>query len=573
METLPARNESNTNLSAKNTENVETKGSKHVTEYVATETDAVTSQVETAPHAQNTAHVETSPPEGISTHPPALLPNEASGSVTEHSTSETLARTSSTGENGTIKEAADSSMEIEQDTSMLNLESPKTPVANLDDDEAKTDAYSDTETIPNTDNDTQIPDVSDKVIVTGNDTVEIPTDLVLSLNMTEKTVELNDKSAVIKIQPLNDIEIDIWRNKVGSYYQFKADQIPLNEMNTPMLQTGEENDERPTSLRGHKGVDYTPILTSDLDSEVETDRKKPKNYRPCASGPSTLRQQANKHSRLSKTDHTTTPIHSYSIRGYKQPVKAPTETPGSPLPVETDRSVDPESSQVETTDSPGPVEMADSTEHVETEDSVPHGEPDSPVKGTLVTCSFELKKYKRPQRFKCKICGESATSVKDLNAHHHSTHDVQFCDDCGKGFSTKSALEKHIYIHKELRFMLDRCGMGFPFKSRLYQYKITHRTYASLKCMKNCDRCFKNVGDLNRHVRQHRHGNWFYCDFCDYKNKDKRNMDSHQRIHVVGDEKYSCNMCKERFRFSIQRLRHLKKGCVPRQGSSSLTYD
>ena len=235
-------------------------------------------------------------------------------------------------------------------------------------------------------------------------------------------------------------------------------------MNTPTLQTGEENDERPTSLRGHKGVDYTPMLTSDLDSEVETDRKKAKNYRPCASGPSTLRQRANKHSRLSKTDHTTTPIHLYPIRGYKQPVKASTETPGSPLPVETDHSVDPESSQVETTDSPGPVETADSTEHVETEDSVPHGEPDSPVKGTLVTHSFELKKYKRPRRFKCKICGESATSVKDLNAHHRSTHNVQFCDDCGKGFSTKSALEKHIYIHKELRFVCDRCGMGFPFQ-------------------------------------------------------------------------------------------------------------
>ena len=257
VETLPANNESNLNLSAKNTENVETKGSEHVTEYVATEMDSVTSQVETAPHAQNTAHVETSPPEEISTYPPALLPKEASGSVTEHSTSETLVCTSSTGENGTINEVADSSMEIEKNTSMLNLKSPKTPVANLDDNEVKTDAYSDDETIPNRDNDTQIPDVNDKFIDTGNDTVEIPTDLVLSPNMTEKTVEPNDKSAVIKIQPLNDIEIDIWRNKVGGYYQFKADQTPLNEINKPTLQISEENDERSMSLRGHKGVDYT----------------------------------------------------------------------------------------------------------------------------------------------------------------------------------------------------------------------------------------------------------------------------------------------------------------------------
>ena len=146
----------------------------------------------------------------------------------------------------------------------------------MDDDEVKTDAYSNDETIPNTDDDTQIPDVNDKVIDTGNDTVEIPTDLVLSPNMTEKTAKPNDKSAVIKIQPLNDIEIDIWRNKVGSYYQFKADQMPLNEKNTPMLQISEENDEWPMSLRGCKGVDYTPMLTSDLDSEVETDRKSQK---------------------------------------------------------------------------------------------------------------------------------------------------------------------------------------------------------------------------------------------------------------------------------------------------------
>ena len=81
---------------------------------------------------------------------------------------------------------------------------------------------------------------------------------------------------MIKIQPLNDIEIDIWRNKVGSYYQFKADQTPLNEKNTPTLQISEENDELPTSLRSRKGVDYTPMLTSDLDSEVETDRKSQK---------------------------------------------------------------------------------------------------------------------------------------------------------------------------------------------------------------------------------------------------------------------------------------------------------
>ena len=71
-----------------------------------------------------------------------------------------------------------------------------------------------------------------------------------------------------------------------------------------------------------------------------------------------------------------------------------------------------------------------------------------------------------------------------------------------KGFTTKSALDKHQYVHRELQFVCDRCGKGFPFESWLSQHKITHRTYASLKCMKkNCDKYFKNVGDLNRHVK------------------------------------------------------------------------
>ena len=166
--------------------------------------------------------------------------------------------------------------------------------------------------------------------------------------------------------------------------------------NTSVPPVIEENDEQPISLRGRKSVDYTSMLTSDLDSEVEIDKKKPKKYRPPASGPSTLRQLANKHSKLSKTDHTKTPTHSYPIRGFKQPVKASTESPVSPLPVETDNSADTESSPVETTDLPEQVETADTTEHVETEDSAPHVETSSLVKGKLVTHSFELKKYKRP---------------------------------------------------------------------------------------------------------------------------------------------------------------------------------
>ena len=139
-----------------------TKESEKVTEHVATETVTSAPQVETVPNSQNTPHVEMSPPAETAINPLASLQTEALGTPTEHST------------NG-IKEA-DSTMEVVKVTSMQNLESPKTPVTYLDD-EVKTDAYSDDDTIPDIDNVTQIPVANAQVVDTVNEVVESSTDL------------------------------------------------------------------------------------------------------------------------------------------------------------------------------------------------------------------------------------------------------------------------------------------------------------------------------------------------------------------------------------------------------------
>ena len=176
---------------------------------------------------------------------------------------------------------------------------------------------------------------------------------------------------------------------MGFYYQFKVDLTTPNTENNgmPAGPTHGVSNQQPSSLRGHKEVDNTSMLTSDLDSEPETVQRKPKKYRPSANGPSALRQQANKHSGASKSFQTKTPTHSYPIRGYKQPAKATNEAMDGPLPVETGINIPPKTSQVEMTDSP---------EQVETPEQLVNVETDSPIKGTLVTCSFELKQYKRP---------------------------------------------------------------------------------------------------------------------------------------------------------------------------------
>ena len=153
------------------------------------------------------------------------------------------------------------------------------------------------------------------------------------------------------------------------------------------------------------------------------------------------------------------------------------------------------------------------TEPVETNKETKSGtgnvETNEKVIGTFVTKIVGIKKHKKERRAKCRLCGESFKNVKELNEHHQTDHDIQFCAECGKGFNTLSSLEKHKYYHRELKFACEHCGMRFPFMSRLDQHKVTHRKLATLPCIhKNCGHTFKNLGDLNRHVNQH-NGIWY----------------------------------------------------------------
>ena len=167
------------------------------------------------------------------------------------------------------------------------------------------------------------------------------------------------------------------------------------------------------------------------------------------------------------------------------------------------------------------VEMAD----VSTEAS-------RPVETTVNSSSVHGTHDKHAPTIWCKICIESFGSIiKELNDHHWVDHGVVDCELCDKKFATQTALDKHMYTHKDLRFVCEDCGQSFPFKSRLEQHRITHQSDPSFMCQhRGCDRSFKNRGDLNRHLHSH-DDVWFKYDSCPYENKDKWNRDSHMRIH------------------------------------------
>ena len=160
------------------------------------------------------------------------------------------------------------------------------------------------------------------------------------------------------------------------------------------------------------------------------------------------------------------------------------------------------------------------------------------------------------------MCTDSFSSVRKLNLHHKQDHGIVKCDECSKAFGTQSSLDKYKYTHKELPFVCDACGDKFPFQSRLDQHMIKHIPNKLTCPVKTCSKSFKGQGDLNRHIRAHKKGGWHHCTHCDYKNKDKRNVSSHMRVHLPeGDEPYACTKCDKRFCFGTQYRRHLKSGC------------
>ena len=164
----------------------------------------------------------------------------------------------------------------------------------------------------------------------------------------------------------------------------------------------------------------------------------------------------------------------------------------------------------------------------------------------------------------CRMCKYTCNSVVELNTHHKNNHGVVNCITCGKGFSLKASLTKHMYTHTNSEnYVCEECGKGFPFKSRLMQHKLIHTDDCHFMCKHNCTKSFKNKGDLTRHEATHTN-KWYFCSHCSYKNKDKRNLDSHTRTHEAegqGLEKYYCNRCGKYMRFNTQWRRHLETGC------------
>ena len=181
--------------------------------------------------------------------------------------------------------------------------------------------------------------------------------------------------------------------------------------------------------------------------------------------------------------------------------------------------------------------------------------------------SFHLKRSKRARKFGCKMCTVVCASTKELIQHHQQKHNILYCDACTKAFNNPSSLARHKYTHKELKFKCSDCDQLFAFESNLQTHRVSHRTTPSHCCVyPNCQRKFKNKGDLMHHEKEH-NGIVHKCLDCTYENPDVRNLESHRLRHSA-IEKYACQLCGQTFRYSNQRHHHINDKKCPKRSSS-----
>ena len=157
------------------------------------------------------------------------------------------------------------------------------------------------------------------------------------------------------------------------------------------------------------------------------------------------------------------------------------------------------------------------------------------------------------------MCEVRVDTAQELKSHHTSTQGIMYCKTCTKAFNNQLSLTRHEYEHKTRPYVCTVCGEDFPFKSQHNTHKLTHSDRRKHACsIKDCGKRFKNLGDRNRHVKEHT-SPWLHCPDCpEYKTKTKRDLESHWLKHSK-IERYFCERCGKGFVYNTQKIRHVTK--------------
>nr|XP_031833468.1 gastrula zinc finger protein XlCGF57.1-like isoform X4 [Nomia melanderi] len=181
--------------------------------------------------------------------------------------------------------------------------------------------------------------------------------------------------------------------------------------------------------------------------------------------------------------------------------------------------------------------------------------------------------------FTCNLCGKEFTKKSELKKHINRHFDVNRienpdetelvnkakqmindrvsykCDTCKKVIFTKRGFLRHIRVHSDKRpCKCDLCGKSYRIEQDLARHiRDVHEGLKKYTC-DICGRAFANKGTKDDHRRIHTGERPYACEHCPKMFRTLNSIYIHNRVHT--DYKpHKCSYCNKYFR-SRQRLTH-----------------
>ncbi|XP_076456904.1 uncharacterized protein LOC143291129 isoform X19 [Babylonia areolata] len=131
------------------------------------------------------------------------------------------------------------------------------------------------------------------------------------------------------------------------------------------------------------------------------------------------------------------------------------------------------------------------------------------------------------------------------------------CEYCGRVFSKKEYLRRHVRIHTgERPYRCVVCQLSFRRSHHLRRHELMHTDIRPFSCHA-CDKAFKQKQHLERHLASHTDLRAFACSLCDKAFKQKQHLDRH--LHCHSDVRaFGCSLCHKAFKQKQHLDKHLQ---------------